>query len=118
MNINITFVVQIINFWITYFFLTRLLLKPMVVVLRNRGIAREKMKDALKEREFFLKERVEEKARALVEFRRYLKRNYTVQPVATSIDVPEIEYHRDRAEIDAIMSSAKKYLKGKVPDAC
>ncbi len=55
MEINITLVVQIINFWITYFFLTRLLLKPMVVMLKVRDLARIKMDDALKEREFFLK---------------------------------------------------------------
>lgn len=118
MKINITLVVQIINFWITYFFLTRLLFKPMVAMLKAREVAREKMKDALKEREFFLKERVEEKTRALVEFRRYLKRTYAVEAAAVPVNVPEVGYKKNQAEIDSITVTSKNYLIKKVPDAC
>ena len=64
MRINATFFIQIINFWITYSFFKKLLLKPVVDLLNRRESARQNLFDGLKEKEIFLKQKVEEKTKA------------------------------------------------------
>jgi len=117
MNINATFFLQIINFTITYFFLKKILLTPTLLVLKGRESARQKLLDNLKNKEFFLKKRIEEKNSSLIDFRSYLKRRYKT-PLLENLEISsEIIYKRSKADIDRLIALSKDMLVKKVPHA-
>ena len=117
MHINVTFCMQIINFWITYLFLKKYLLKPLVAVLHRRASARQHLAENLKEKELFLKHKIEEKNRALIDFQIYLKQQYHYVP-AQYPEIPgEVVYKRNKADVDTFILLSKDLLVKKVPYA-
>jgi hypothetical protein len=117
MRLNITFIIQICNFWITYFFLKKLLLKPLVMILNRREKTRQHIIDILKQKELFLKHKVEEKNKALLDFQLSLKKKYTLAPVEY-LNIPlEFTYQKNKGEIDALILVCKNTLIEKVPHA-
>ena len=117
MNLNATFIVQIINFWITYFFLKKLLLKPLVVALNRREKTRQQILDILKQKELLLKQKVEEKNKTLLDFQRSLKKKYAVIPFEYPEIPLEITYHRNKVDIDNLILISKDTLIKKAPYA-
>ena len=114
MNINVTFCIQIVNFWITYAILKKWLLRPLVAVLHRRASVQQHLVESLKEKELFLKKKVEEKNRSFVDFQIYLKQRYHYEP-AQYPDIPvEVVYKRNKADIDRLILLSKDLLVKKV----
>jgi hypothetical protein len=117
MRLNVTFIIQIGNFWITYFFLKKLLLNPLVTILKRREKTKQHIIDILKQKELFLKHKIEEKNKALLDFQLSLKKRYTLTPVEY-LDIPlEFTYQKNKAEIDNLILTCKNILIEKVPHA-
>ena len=105
---------QIINFWIAYIFLKKILLKPLVAVLQRRAFARQHLLENLKEKELFLKQKIEEKNKALIEFQAYLKQRYLYVP-AQCPEIPvEVVYKSNKTDVDKLILLSKDLLVKKV----
>ncbi|MFH1831540.1 MAG: hypothetical protein ABH827_01940 [bacterium] len=118
MDINVTLFVQIINFWITYFFLSRLLCKPIVAMRDQREKARKALLVSLQQRELSLVKKTEEKESLLQDFRLYLKKQYHVEQ---SQDIPirsKLAYKKNEQEIKQLSDQAEKILTNRISHAC
>ncbi len=115
MNINVTFIIQIVNFWCAYFFLKKIFIRPMVSVVIQRKRAQKRLDDGLKKKEIFLKEKIELKGKALRDFQQYVKDRYK-RPTAEYQKIPsEVTYIKDRDEIEKVVTVSKKLLIDRVP---
>lgn len=76
MNVNATVFIQIINFWVTYVMLHKLLFKPFVRLIENKKVAKETLLGGLKEKELVVLNLQETKKSRLEEFRAYVRHQY------------------------------------------
>jgi len=79
MQINVTFIIQIINFWISYFILHKILFKPVVQLIQNKETAKDLLVEGIKAKETALLHLQDEKKQNLEDFRCYLKTKYTFE---------------------------------------
>ena len=117
MKLNVTLFVQVANFWITCFFLSKFLWKPMVCMLDKRDSAKKKLQTNLQQQELSLSQRIEEKDRLLQDFRLYLKRQYSIKPLKELIIPSEIDYKKNEADIKRLTEQTEKLLVKQVPHA-
>ena len=89
MNINVTFLIQIVNFLISYVVLSRFLLKPFILECYRQQRLKKGIANRLQKQEDDLHELITEKNRSLVDFRVAMKANYSVQPDDFDLDVSE-----------------------------
>ena len=118
MHINVTFLIQIVNFWATYFFLKKILLNPVVTVLLKRKNAHRRLSLEFKKKEDFLKQRVDEKSRLLRAFQRQLKERYQIIKLECPEIPSQIAYVKDQGEIDQVVSRGKDLLVRNILHAC
>lgn len=90
MQINITFLIQIANFWICYAIFHRFFLKPAVKQIHKKTVLEESLLQGLKEKEGILIHLQQDKKENLEVFRRYIKKQYPT-PVPALKDAPAIE---------------------------
>lgn len=76
MQINATFIIQIVNFWIMYVVLHKIILKPSVKLIASKMAAKKTMIDALKDKELLLLRLQDEKKKHLSDFKTYMKTAY------------------------------------------
>ena len=88
--INSTFLIQIANFWICYFFFHRFFLKPAVKLVHKKVVFEETVVKGLKEKEGMLAHLQHDKKNNLETFRSYIKKNYPL-PVPLFDSVPKID---------------------------
>lgn len=117
MQVNATTLIQILNFWITYFFLKNFFFKPIVRVLLQKDALRKALRDDLKYKETALYHLQEKKTRQTVDFKEQIKKNYQFQPFQPS-DIPcSRAYQQTEEEINALTNATKELLIKKVPHA-
>jgi F0F1-type ATP synthase membrane subunit b/b' len=102
MQINVTFIIQIINFWITYLVLHKILFKPVVQLLQNKETAKESLVEGIKTKEAGLLHLQEEKKKNLEDFRQYLKTKYAFQPQRQE-EIPVLTIQETKREAIAKM---------------
>lgn len=117
MQVNATTLIQILNFWITYFFLKKFFFKPIVRVLLQKDALRKALRDDLKYKETALFHLQEKKTRQTVDFKDQIKKNYQFEPFQPS-DIPcSTAYHQTEEELNALTDATKELLIKKVPHA-
>lgn len=117
MQVNATTLIQILNFWITYFFLKKFLFKPIVRVLLQKDALRKALRDDLKYKETALFHLQEKKARQIVDFKELIKKNYQFEPFQLS-DIPcSNTCQKTEEDINALTDATKELLIKKVPHA-
>lgn len=110
MQINVTFVIQIINFWISYTVLHKLLFKPFVGLIHNKEAARDTLTNGLKAKEQRLLQLQEDKKKNLETFRSYIKAQYPFKTVPLEKIPPEFAFTKNQDELDVLIASEKNLL--------
>jgi hypothetical protein len=117
MQINATFLFQIVNFWISYVVLHKYLFKPMVQLITQKEAAKAFLKDGLKQKEAMLLHLQEDKKKNLEDFRFYIKSHYLFSsPRLEEIPVPSM-YQKNRQEIDSLTSACRDVIIAEANDA-
>lgn len=115
--LNATFLVQIINFWIAYLFLSKLLFKPVVRLIRAKEAAKKRLQNDMKLRERALHELQEDKHRQQVDFKLYLQKQYMVSQPYRREDIEEPVYVCEDKEKEKLIAQARNFLVKKVSHA-
>jgi F0F1-type ATP synthase membrane subunit b/b' len=117
MQINATFLIQIVNFWISYAMLHKLLFKPFVQLIEKKQAAQTKMLNVIKSKEQTIVHLQDDKKKNLEEFRVHLKETYHfTQPQLQ--DVPATcAIEKEQEGIDSITAQMKQLLIQKAPHA-
>jgi len=110
MQINVTFLIQIANFWITYLFLHKLLFKPLVRTIAQKEAGKAMLLDGLKEKEGALVRLQEDKKQGLDEFKLYIRNKYEVKASELQTVPQEISYNIDYAALDDVIGQAQELL--------
>lgn len=117
MQVNVTFLLQIINFCITYFFLEKILLRPLVSDLQKREESKNFLLAGIEKKEEQLVGLQEKKESDLIHFQQLLKSKYKA-PYFVPKDMPFIiNYERDENAIRHAVDEAKELLLKGVVDA-
>ncbi len=117
MQVNATTLIQILNFWITYFFLKKFFFRPIIRVLLQKDALRKALRDDLRYKEKALFHLQEKKNRQTVDFKEQIKKNYQFQPFQPS-DIPCNPTHlQTDEEIKRLTNATKELLIKKVPHA-
>ena len=117
MQINATVIVQIINFWISYAMLHKLLFKPFVTLIEKKRDAKAMLVASLTSKEQAIITLQENKKQQLEDFKQYLKITYQ-EPHANLRDIPaSATFSKHQDEIDQFTAYAKNLLIEKAPDA-
>jgi hypothetical protein len=117
MQINVTFIFQIINFWICYVVLHKFLFKPMVQLLNQKEAAKLFLKESLKQKEAALLQLQADKKKGLETFRIYLKNHYIFGSPRLE-EVPSLcVYEKKQQEINALIAACKDVIIAEAPHA-
>jgi hypothetical protein len=117
MQINATFLVQIVNFWISYAMLHKLLFKPFVHLIEKKRSARNRVSEGLKHKEHTLLGLQEEKKTNQETFRAYIKSTYVfLHPKPQEIQIIG-SFEKNQQEIDHLIKITKEQIVQKVPHA-
>ena len=116
MHINITFIIQIINFFITYKVLNIFLFKPVIASLEVKQAKREKLEGSITKEETALAKLERTKAENVVAFQDHVKDEYPYVSLVQEdsyLDIAKIKTeHIDTKELE---SQVTKWLVEKVP---
>jgi hypothetical protein len=116
-EINATFIVQIINFWITFWFLNKFLLKPVYLLIQRKLIARNNFLEKLATKEQQLLGLQSQKKELLDSFRLHVKQTYKIDTTQTDIALPEIYTKDDPNLIAATIKDSAAVIIKKVANA-
>ena len=117
MVINITFIIQIANFWVSYFMLDRLIFRPVVRMTNTKEAAQKLLVESLKDREHTLLKLQEEKQQNESTFKTYLKTRY-VTPHTHLEEIPPVTVAaKDHEAIMAMTTELRDLLVTKAADA-
>jgi hypothetical protein len=106
MAVNVTFVIQIANFWVSYFMLHKFIFSPVMHSLHAKEMAHRLLKESLKDREHALIGLQEEKQKSVQDFKEQVRVRYA--PVSAHIkEIPlvtiEPQNHKELAATAAAM---------------
>ena len=110
MQINITFVIQVVNFCVTYCFLEKILLKPLVALLQKRDALKAKALEDIGKKESDLTALQQQKDADLQAFKVHVNDKYKLQDVKRE-EIPLIsgsDYDDER--IHKMVKEGKKLL--------
>lgn len=117
MQINCTVFIQIINFWVTYYFLKNILLKPLIEVIHKKNKAKNLLIEHLKERESLIQSLLGKKRKELEIFKTQVQFKYK-KPVASLPEIKEeLSYTRDEKLIKELISSSNDLIVREVSNA-
>ena len=116
MQLNFTFFLQIFNFGITYWFLNSFMFKPVMVFIKKRQKAENKIKKNIEKKEQTLLELEKEKNKELLDFKFEMNEKYKVVPVKEPKIPSKILCTIDKEEAEEITKIAKKILVERVPN--
>ena len=117
MQINVTFLLQIINFCATYFFLEKIILRPLVADLQKRDEFKNFLVAGIEKKEEQLVCVQEQKTTDLLLFQDELKRKYKT-PSFTPKDIPfVVNYQRDKEHINQVIDQGTELLVKEVSHA-
>lgn len=114
MNVNITFLIQITNFSITYYFLKKLLLQPFVGVLEKRKEIKKVLLEGVRYKKLILKQRIEEKSLALITFQRNIKKYYSFLRIKKSYVSTEVISKPFKIDLEKLVSKGASFLVRKI----
>lgn len=115
MQINATFIVQLINFFITYHVLNFLVFKPIIASLHHKEKEEKKINDSIAHEEEILLSLEKEKSQAMRTFQTQTKEKY---PYVSLVEKEkEEEFKIPKTEIDqtALEKQVTDFLIEKVP---
>jgi len=118
MHINATFLVQIINFLISYYVLNRFLFKPVIASIRKKQETETALKASIEKEENDIIALKKEKYESIISFQRKMRKKFpyiskTIQD--KPIDVaPEIA----RPKNPKLQKEVTDFLVKRVPDVC
>jgi hypothetical protein len=117
MAVNVTFIIQIANFWVSYFMLHKLIFSPVMRVLKNKETAQKLLRESLKDREHVLLRVQEEKKQIISDFKEHVRVRYA--PISTQIkEIPLIKIESQKCdEIEAVTEKMCNILVTKANDA-
>jgi len=110
MQLNLTFVVQIINFWVSYAILKNFLFKPTVKFILAKEAARVSLLENLKQNEQIVAHMHETKKKNLEDFRSYIKTNYVIHEPRLQEIQATVEYTPDQEALDQIAVEAEALM--------
>ena len=90
MQLNATFIVQIVNFALSYVVLSKFLLRPFVQRIHQKQAARQALVNALKDKEAQLQQLGKDKQEHLKAFQSYVHTTYQ-PPMITLTQLPVFE---------------------------
>jgi hypothetical protein len=115
MKINLTLLIQIIHFILTWKMLKIFILKPVYDQLEKRAKKEKEYLDALALREKFIAQQKELQKKELLEFQAHTSLDYPL-PEKPSIDFEfNTSYTRDDKEIQTLTEKIKNLIVQKVP---
>ncbi|MBD3231847.1 hypothetical protein GF322_04260 [Candidatus Dependentiae bacterium] len=115
MKINLTLFVQIINFYITYYFLNNFMYKPVTSFLNKQKQKESEIKKNLDKKEKELLELENAKKIDLISFKEEIDNKYQFKPFEVK-DIPtQIPFKIDRQQTDKITKIVKEKLVKEVP---
>lgn len=117
MQINCTVFIQIINFWVTYFFLRKILLAPAIVMINKKKRAKDALANHLKEKESSINDLINQKSKKLVDFREQIQFKYKKPQIRTLEIKTDLVYQSDQQQIEALINSSKNLIIKKVSNA-
>jgi hypothetical protein len=117
MQLNVTFVIQIINFGVFYAVLNAFCFKPLVARISRKEEARQTLLEGLKEKEQLLVRLQAQKKKDLEDFRARITKNY--QPVSSQLlEVPgSIVYPSDEQASKELIDQTTQMLVKEVEHA-
>jgi NADH dehydrogenase/NADH:ubiquinone oxidoreductase subunit G len=117
MNINATVFVQALNFGLTYFYLKKILFKPIFQRIQQKERAKETLNKTLKEKEQNLLRLKNEKIEQLIQFRLYLKKYYELKQTQQQEIPTTLVYQKNEARLNTLTQQGTTLLIEKVPYA-
>lgn len=117
MQINVTFIIQIVNFWISYAMLHKLLFKPFVGIINNKQAARQILIKGLKHKELALITLQDDKKKNLEDFRTHIKQQYDFTPLPLIELSQPFAFSCNQDEIDRLIETQKNLIIQKAPHA-
>lgn len=115
MKINLTFVLQLINFFVTYYMLHALLLRPLLAVIRKERSHEHGLREKLRQTLSRVRARKREQKEALVDFQESFEAKFTLEPLSTpSIDA-NIGYTKDQQQISQQIDRVKTLIVSRLP---
>lgn len=81
MKINATFLIQIINFWATYWVLSRILFKPFIDFIAQKELSQQILHDALRKQESIVNELTIQKQQNLEAFKQRISTQYVLPKI-------------------------------------
>ena len=108
---NLTLLLQVLNFWITYWFLNRFMFKPVLLFLEQK-----------KQKDLLLKSKIEKKENILLKienfsvfkekiFKKYKFKSPELEQISTNIQFKKV----DKNEADKLIQVIKDILVKRVP---
>jgi hypothetical protein len=117
MQINSTFIFQIVNFGITYFFFSKYLLNPIAQLIQKREWVEKNLVDDIKNRKLQLDQFIKKKNNDLL----FFQKNMAEHNPLLKIEIPEvffeIQYQKNDTVIQKLISTGKTILVKKVSHA-
>ena len=117
MQINCTVFIQIINFWVTYYFLKSILLRPLIEVINKKSMAKKALAEHLKEKEDFIHALLKKKNQELETFQTQVQFKYKKPIISLSEIKSELSYTRDDKQIKELINSSKDLIIKEVSNA-
>lgn len=115
MELNITLLIQIGNFLITYFVLKKFLFKPSIASIKSKKEAKKSFLDNITKEEERLLSEQQRKAAHLEKFQRETKKEYVPLHFKPLVIEADITYKRDEEEVERTVQEAKDFIVKRTP---
>jgi len=119
MDINATFLVQIINFFVIYKVLTVFFFKPIIASLEEKKAKKESLEKSIKEKEEVLVSLEKQKKEEIKVFQEHVKTEYPfISPTETDKPVEMEVKIKKEADTKELKNKVVDLLVSKVPHDC
>ncbi len=113
--INFTLLIQIINFYITYRVLKKVIFKPTIDNIEKREHEKRELNLNINKQEAFILAKEKIKKSNLLDFQKKIQQNFILPPNKLP-DIPqEISYKRNLSEIKSLTTRIKDLIIQEVP---
>ncbi len=115
MNINVTFVFQVLNFLFSYWFLNRFLFIPVIRHIEERKSGDRHLFSLIEKKEKYLLKLEEEKYQRLIKFKETINKGFQLKRRKIA-NIPECYHFKlDDKSVEKSISKMSKILVKKVP---
>jgi F0F1-type ATP synthase membrane subunit b/b' len=110
MYINLTFILQIGNFLLTYWFLNKYFFKPFLTILEQKKHTEEVMQECLVQDEEYISNLKKEKEQRLIAFQDHIQSAYFVSYSQKSIEAPLVKFTYTHDDTVAVFLCMRKSI--------